>query len=103
MSASYLYIGNDSTIELVLKDQQGAAVTDAVVTLTTLTDKQGNVVAGITLPLTLNHDAAGVYSATIPRAVVVVAGRVYEATVTAASGGVENTWTEIVRAKNRSG
>lgn len=108
MTASTLYVGNTSIIEVDgLADQDGAYQNDATVTLQSLVDKRtGVAVSGVTVPLTLSYVAAsnGKYQGTILHDADVTAGRVYIATILAiSSAGQRAQWTETLIAKVRQG
>jgi hypothetical protein len=106
MNHSTIYVGNTSVAEVSgLEDHDGVVQTDASVTMTALVDRRtGEAVSGVSLPLTLNHIAAGTYQGVISNAVAIVAERWYEATfVAVSSAGYRAEWVEKVRATARHG
>ena len=63
-----LPLDNDFIVQIVAKDDAGAAATGLTVTVT-ITDTSDVEVTGATWPITASEDASGTYKATIPEAV----------------------------------
>lgn len=102
MNHSALYVENDNVLVMEsLVDQDGAAVTDATVTLVSIIDEDDAEISGMSFPTTMPHDSGGTYKVVLPAALAVVAGKVYRAIVTADAGGVVGKWTEVLLAKVR--
>lgn len=100
---SEIFVDNDSLIVLAgLKNRLNVAVTDATVTLDAFVDRRGAAVAGVSLPLQLNHVGNGDYEAVITKGIAVVSGKTYTATVRAvSSAGLTGQWVETAVAKKR--
>ncbi len=89
MTTQILYRNNDHLIRLTgLQDSiTDAYVNDATVTVT-IKDLDGNEVAGISWPVTMDYEATsdGDYRATLDKAIVLAIGKRYTAEITVASG-----------------
>jgi len=95
--------GNGIVIEL---GPLSNSVTDAVDTGATVNARiqylNGIDITGRSWPVVLNHDAAGVYRATIIDDVDINAGQQYRVVVNAlGSGGETGQWTEVITAEVR--
>lgn len=105
MTHSSLYVGDNTHVVEVsdLQDSTGTVDTLATVQMTALVDKRtGTTVTGVTLPIAMPHIAAGLYRATVPHGLSVVAGRTYLATIKAVgSQSFRAQWTETLIAEVR--
>lgn len=98
MMASPFYKNSTNLLEWPITDKDGAAVTDATVTVT-VTDQYGQELGGETWPLSLPHDTGGLYSAAVSSAAEIVLNRKYTATFVAIQGTKKRTKTlELVGA-----
>ncbi len=104
MTHSTIYVGNTHLLRVdELKDEDGADVNNANVTLQSLTDKDGAAVTGVTTPLTLSFVSTGRYEVEIPYGAGFTAGQWYEADVLAIdSSNRRGRWTERMRARVRT-
>jgi len=101
-----IYVGNDTILEVEsLKNElTGLYVNDATVTVT-LEETDGVDVAGDSWPKTLTYvgGSNGAYRATLVFGLALVAGRKYNAKITADAGaGLRAAWTVPCLARERS-
>jgi len=100
-----IFVGNTNLVELVgLTDPlTGTAIDDATVTVT-VSDKDGDPIAGQSWPLTLSYvpGSAGDYRASIDAAAQLVEGQIYIVLFTATASQGVLSWSETVRAQTRS-
>lgn len=102
---SAIYVGdNTHVLEVVdLQDHLGVVQTDAAVQVTSVLDSAGAAVAGVSVPIVLNHIGSGLYRNTLPHGGAFVAGRKYAATFKAVgSQGFRAEWIESLIAKVRA-
>lgn len=101
---STVYVDNDSMLRVeALRDRDGNLVTDATVTLESLTNKSGTAVSGVTTPSTLTNTGDGNYEIMVSSSAGFSAGKIYEATVKAVTvGGLVGEWVETLVAKRRA-
>lgn len=96
MDVLTLYKGSDTFIELVgLHGQSDGSMIDTADVTVVLYDSGGNPVTGAAWPMTLTYltNTDGVYRATLPDDLAVVAGQRYRALVTADDGpGRRSQW-----------
>ena len=102
---SKMYVDNSHTIRLDgLVDASGSYVNDATVTMESFTDKAGNAVSGVSVPLTMAYVATsnGRYEGALSESLEISRQKVYTATVKAISGSTQGQWTEQIIAVRRS-
>lgn len=95
MTVYALYKDNDNTFEIGgLKNDTGAFINTATVTLTSIKDSAGVVVTGDTFPKTMAYVAASdaVYRASVDKLLAVTSGLNYTAIVDAVSAGADGHW-----------
>lgn len=99
-----LYLDNSNVIELrdLKNSVTGNADTGATVAVT-ITDSAGVAVSGESWPVSMTHDSAGKYRATLSSDVALVADRLYVVLVKATgSGGQRGEWNCKVIAQDRA-
>lgn len=103
MSATVYFYQNDMLLRLTgLTDINGDAIEDATVELVSLLDCDDETPDGITLPLTLTHQSAGTYEATVDDELDVEPGDVYTGKIVATSASGRGTWFEEIVVRRRT-
>lgn len=99
-----IYQGSDTLLRATIVDIDGEPVTDAAVSLETLQDcDSGEAPAGITLPLTLDHVADGVYTAQVDAALEVDVGQVLDGVYLVESTAGDGTFSVQFVVRKRTG
>jgi len=91
-------LGSHNVVELRdLKNTVTGAIDTGATVSVTLKDSSGSVITG---PVSMTHDSAGLYRATLDHDISIVAGTTYTATVDAVgSGGEVRLWSVAVKAQ----
>lgn len=105
MMAELAYVANDNIIEIdELRDAEGAYQNAGTVSLLELIDAGGNLITGITLPLSLAYvpGSDGRYRCTLQDTADMTSGATYTAIVTVDAGGLQARFEIPFTARTRT-
>lgn len=105
MTDNVVLIANTNVLELRgLKNAVSGGFINTATVVATLEDKNGVDVAGETWPITLAYqiNSDGCYSSNLNSALSLAADERYKLTLVAQGEGLDATWTQFIKATNRS-